>query len=306
MKNKYDVVIIGGGPAGLTAGMYTSRDKLRTLIIDKGLIGGNINNADSIDNYPGFPEGVNGSELAELMHRQAKKYGLESMIAEATAIDIDGDEKVVKTNNGDFIARAVIIAGGSEKVKLGVPGEKDFTGKGVSYCTTCDGPFFRNKKVAVIGGGNSAIFEAMHLTKFASKISIIHRRDSLRATAILQDKARAETKIEFILDTTVEAVEGNNFVRKLLLKNVKTGEQSTLEIDGVFISIGLKPSTDYLKDLLPIDKQGHIITDNHMNTKIAGIFAAGDIRSDSIRQVTTATGDGTIAAISAKNFIDSL
>jgi len=304
MKNQYDVIIIGGGPAGLTAAIYTSRDKLKTLIIDKGIIGGNINNAEIIDNYPGFPEGINGPELAELMHRQAQKYGLESIITEATAIDIKGEDKVIKTSSGNFIAKAVIIAGGSDKVKLGIPGEKEFTGKGVSYCSTCDGPFFRNKRVAVVGGGNSAIYEALHLTKFASNISLIHRRDRLRATTILQDKARAETKLEFILNTVVEAIEGKDFVQKLLLHNVKTGKKSSLETDGVFISIGLKPNTDYLKDLLPLDKQGHIITDEHMSTKTAGIFAAGDIRSGSIRQVTTAAGDGTIAAISAKNFIN--
>jgi thioredoxin reductase (NADPH) len=304
MDNKYDVVIIGGGPAGLTAGIYTSRDKLHTLIIDKGIIGGNINNAESIDNYPGFPEGVNGPELAELMHRQAEKYGLKSITAEVTAIDIEGENRIIKTTGGDFMAKAVIIAGGSDKVKMDIPGEKEFTGRGVSYCTTCDGPFFRNKKVVVIGGGNSAIYEAMHLTKFASSISLIHRRDKLRATATLQDKALAEAKIEFILNTIVKSIEGKDFVQKLLLENVKTGKQSTLETDGVFVSIGLKPNTDYLKDLLPLDKQGHIITDEHMSTKIAGIFATGDIRSGSIRQVTTAVGDGTVAALSAKKFID--
>ena len=304
MDNKYDVVIVGGGPAGLTAGIYTSRDKLYTLIIDKGIIGGNINNADSIDNYPGFPEGINGPELAELMHRQAEKYGLKSITAEVTAIDIEGENRIIKTTGGDFMAKAVIIAGGSDKVKMGIPGEKEFTGRGVSYCTTCDGPFFRNKKVVVVGGGNSAIYEAMHLTKFASSISLIHRRDKLRATAILQDKALAETKIEFILNTIVKSIEGKGFVQKLLLENVKTGKQSALETDGVFVSIGLKPNTDYLKDLLSLDKQGHIITDEHMSTKIAGIFATGDIRSGSIRQVTTAVGDGTVAALSAKKFID--
>ena len=304
MNNKYDVVIIGGGPAGLTAGIYTSRDKLYTLIIDKGIIGGNIKNADSIDNDPGFPEGINGPELAELMHRQAEKYGLKSITAEVTAIYIEGENRVIKTTGGDFMAKAVIIAGGSDKVKMGIPGEKEFTGRGVSYCTTCDGPFFRNKKVVVIGGGNSAIYEAMHLIKFASSISLIHRRDKLRATAILQDKALAETKIEFILNTIVKSIEGKDFVQKLLLENVKTGKQSILETDGVFVSIGLKPNTDYLKDLLPLDKQGHIITDEHMSTNIAGIFATGDIRSGSIRQVTTAVGDGTVAALSAKKFID--
>ncbi|UCG54486.1 MAG: thioredoxin-disulfide reductase [Dehalococcoidia bacterium] len=304
MDNKYDVIIIGGGPAGLTAGIYTSRDKLNSLIIDKGIIGGNMNNAEIIDNYPGFPEGISGQELADLMHRQAKKYGLESFTAEVTSIVVKGDNKIVKTNDGDFITRAVIISGGSEKVKLGIPGEKEFTGRGVSYCTTCDAFFFRNKRLVVIGGGNSAIYEAMHLTKFASKISIIHRRDQLRATAILQDKARSEAKIKFVLDTIVKEIQGKDFVQKIVVENVKTGRQSILEVDGVFISIGLKPNTDFVKDLLPLDKQGHIITDENMNTEIFGILAAGDIRSGSIRQVTTAAGDGTIAAISAKKFLD--
>ena len=304
MDNKYDVVIIGGGPAGLTAGIYTSRDKLKSLIIEKGIIGGNMNNAEIIDNYPGFPEGVNGPELADLMHRQAKKYGLENITAEVIAIKNWGDKKLLETSNGDIIAGVVIIAGGSEKVKLDIPGEKEFTGRGVSYCTTCDAFFFRNKNVVVVGGGNSAIYEAMHLTKFASKIYIIHRRDQLRATAILQDRARAETKIKFILDTIVKEIQGKDFVQKLVLENVKTGKKSTLEVDGVFISIGLKPNTGFVKDLLSLDKQGHIITDENMNTEIAGIFAAGDIRSGAIRQITTAAGDGTIAAIGAKKFID--
>ncbi|UCE97141.1 MAG: thioredoxin-disulfide reductase [Dehalococcoidia bacterium] len=304
MNNKYDVVIIGGGPAGLTAGIYTSRDNLKSLIIEKGIIGGNMNNAEIIDNYPGFPEGVNGPELANLMHRQAKRYGLETIAAEVIAIKDLGNKKLLQTSDGDIIARAVIIAGGSEKLKLSIPGEKEFTGRGVSYCTTCDAFFFRNKNVVVVGGGNSAIYEAMHLTKFASKIYIIHRRNQLRATAILQERARAETKIKFILDTIVKEIQGKDFVQKLVLENVKTGKKSTLEVDGVFISIGLKPNTDFVKDLLSLDKQGHIITDENMNTETAGILAAGDIRSGAIRQITTAAGDGTIAAIEAKRFID--
>jgi thioredoxin reductase (NADPH) len=263
-----------------------------------------MNNAEIIDNYPGFPEGVNGPELANLMHRQAKKYGLETIAAEVIAIKDLGNKKLLQTSDGDIIARAVIIAGGSEKLKLSIPGEKEFTGRGVSYCTTCDAFFFRNKNVVVVGGGNSAIYEAMHLTKFASKIYIIHRRNQLRATAILQDRARAETKIKFILDTIVKEIQGKDFVQKLVLENVKTGKKSTLEVDGVFISIGLRPNTDFVKDLLWLDKQGHIITDENMNTETAGILAAGDIRSGAIRQITTAAGDGTIAAIGAKRFID--
>ena len=304
MNKEYDVVIIGGGPAGLTAGIYTSRDRLSSLLIDKGVIGGRITDAELVDNYPGFPQGISGFELAKLMHQQANKYGLESIFAEVTAIDIKGEKRVIRTTDGDFIARVVIIAGGSERVKLGIPGEKELTGKGVSYCATCDGPFFTDKAVAVVGGGNTAIDEALHLTKFASRVSVIHRRQLLRATAILQEKARAEPRIEFLLNTVVKAIEGKDSVHKLILQHVKSGEQSTLDVSGVFMAVGFKPNTGYLSNLLPLDKQGSIITDEQMKTSIAGVFAAGDIRSGSIRQVVAAAGDGAIAAINAKRFID--
>jgi thioredoxin reductase (NADPH) len=303
VNKEYDVVIIGGGPAGLTAGIYTSRDRLSSLLIERGVIGGRITDAGQLDNYPGFPQGISGSELTGLMHQQANKYGLETISAEVTDIDTKDERKVVRTTNGDFVARAVIIAGGSERVKLGIPGEKEFTGRGVSYCATCDGPFFTGKAVAVVGGGNTAIYEALHLTQFASKVSVIHRRQQLRATAVVQEKARAQPKIEFLLDTVVKAIEGKDSVRRLVLQNVKSGQQSTLDVSGVFMAIGLKPNTGYLTNLLPLDQQGAIITDGQMKTKIAGIFAAGDIRSGSIRQVVAAAGDGAIAAISAKNFI---
>jgi thioredoxin reductase (NADPH) len=304
MNKLYDVFIIGGGPAGLTAGLYTSRDRLSSLLSENGLIGGNMNNAETIDNYPAFPDGIGGIELANLMQKQSEKYGLEIISAEVLSVAIEGDKRIISTSVGDFTARALIIAGGSERVNLGVTGEKEFSGRGVSYCATCDGPLFNGKTVAVIGGGNTAIYEALHLTKFASKVYLIHRRDSLRATAILQEKARSEPGIEFVLDSVVEAIEGDNVVHKLRLQNVKSGSQSILEVDGVFIAIGLKPNTGYLSDILQLDKPGNIITDGQMKTNIAGILAAGDIRAGSIRQVVAAAGDGAVAAISAKNYID--
>ncbi len=303
MAKKYNIVIIGGGPAGLTAGLYTTRARQSSLLIDKGMAGGMITEADRVDNYPGFPNGISGFKLGDLMQRQATKYGLEIIAAEVTAIELEPEQKVLKTTEGDFVARAVIIASGSERQKLGVPGEKEFTGKGVSYCATCDAPFFNDKAVAVVGGGNTAIDEAMHLTKFASRVIVLHRRDQLRATAVLQEKAFAEPKIEFRWGSVVETIEGNDFVERLRLRNVKSGKKSVLEVAGIFVSIGLKPDTDYLKGVLPLNASGHIITNEKMETEIAGIFAAGDIRASSIRQAITAAGDGATAAIYAEKFI---
>lgn len=304
MNKEYDLVIIGGGPAGLTAGIYASRDRLNSLLIERGIIGGTITEAEWVDNYPGFPQGISGIELSKLMHEQATKYGLKSLFTEVTSLEIEGEQKIIKTTNGDFVARAVIIAGGSERGKLGIPGEKEFTGKGVSFCATCDGPFFKDKPVAVVGGGNAAIYDALHLTKFATKVTVIHRRDRLRATAVVQEKAFAEPKIEFLWNTVVKAIEGKDSVQKLRLQNVKTGKQSILEVAGVFMAVGLKPNTKYLKNTLPLDEKGHIITDEQMKTRMPGIFAAGDIRSGSIQQTVAAAGDGAIAAISAKNYIE--
>ncbi|MCL0091910.1 FAD-dependent oxidoreductase [Dehalococcoidales bacterium] len=267
------------------------------------MVGGQILNAERVENYPGFPQGISGVELGQLMHQQATKYGLKTIIAEVTGIELEGEQKVVKTTKGNFTAKAVIIASGSQRYKLGIPGEEKFTGKGVSYCATCDAAFFKEQSVVVIGGSDAAITEALHLAKFASKVIVIHRRNQLRASRFLQEKALAEPKIEFLWNTVVEEIEGKESVKRIKLRQVITGEKSTLEIAGVFISIGLKPNTDYLKGILPLDATGHIITNDRMETEIPGIFAAGNIRCNSARQAITAAGDGATAAIYAEKFI---
>jgi thioredoxin reductase (NADPH) len=304
-NQQYDVIIVGGGPAGLSAAIYSSRDRMETLLVERGMTGGLINEADHVDNYPGFPEGISGFDLTAKMHEQAQKYGLQEISAEVTAIEPKGKHSfIVKTGDGEYLAMSVIIAGGSDKQRMGVPGEKEFGGRGVSYCATCDAAFYRDKIVAVVGGGNSALYEALHLTKFASKVYIIHRRDQLRATAVVQERARAEPKIEFILSSIVEAIEGGNFVEKLRIKNVATEEISELKLDGVFIAIGINPNTGYLKELLELDAAGTIIVNDRMETSVPGIMAAGDIRHNSIRQTVTAAGDGAVAALSAKRWVE--
>lgn len=299
----YDVIIIGGGPAGLSAGIYTARARLKSLLIERGAIGGQIINTEWVENYPGFNDVISGVDLTEAMHKQATKFGLETLVTDVAGIDAAGKQKVVKTSKGDYTAGAVIIAGGSERQKLGIPGEAEYTGKGVSYCATCDGAFFRDKAVAVIGGGNAALTEALELTKFATKITVIHRRDELRATKILQEKAFGESKIEFLWDSVLEEIAGETFVERLTVRNVKTEKKATLEVSGVFMAVGFKPNTGYLKDIVELDDIGTVITNEKMETSAPGIFAAGDIRSNSIRQVIAAAGDGAVAAISAEKYL---
>ena len=304
MSNDYQMIILGGGPAGLTAGLYAVRNKINTLLIEKAMIGGLAVYAELIENYPGFPEGIGGMELGELMFKQAEKFGLKSLTADINGLDIKGQQKIVKTSEGEFKAKAVIIALGSERINLNVPGEKELVGRGVSYCATCDAAFFRNKEVAVVGGGDSAISEAIHLAKFASKVTVIHRRDKWRATPVFVDKATAEPKIHFILNTTVDAVEGEENVKQLKLNNVLSGQKSILPVSGVFVAVGQRPNTDLVKDLIKLDPTGYIVTNEKMETGIPGVFAAGDISSNSIRQCVSAAGDGATAAFYADRFIE--
>jgi thioredoxin reductase (NADPH) len=306
MQKEYDVVIIGGGPAGLSAGIYTARARLRSLLIEKGGTGGQIVNALLVENYPGYLDGISGLDLTDAMRKQAEKFGLEITNAEVTGLKIDGQKKIVSTGQGDFNARAVIVAGGTERQKLGVPGEAEFTGRGVSYCATCDGAFFRDKPVAVVGGGNAAITEALELTRFASKVTVIHRRNELRATRIVQEQAFANPKIDFMWDSTIEAILGDKFVEKARIKNVKTGKKHDLDVEGVFVNIGAQPATGYLKGVVELDVNGAIVVNQDMETSVPGIFAAGDIRSRSIRQIIGAAGDGAIAAISAGKYVTGL
>jgi len=306
MERSYQLIIIGGGPAGLSAGLYASRSKLDTLLIEKAGLGGQILNAEMVENYPGFPQGISGSELGALIAQQATKYGLPTAFAEVQGIEIRGVEKIVSTSEGQYLAKAVIIAGGSEYSKLGVPGEEGFTGRGVSYCAMCDGAFFRDQVVAVVGGGNVALNDALFLTRFATKVIVIHRRDQLRATRILQDRAFANPRIEFLWDTVVESITGDKLVGEIRLRNVKTGKGSNLVVSGIFVAVGLRPNTGYLKGLLKLDEEGFIPVNNQMETEVPGIFAAGDIRVGSIRQVVSAAGDGATAAIAAERFLSSV
>jgi thioredoxin reductase (NADPH) len=305
-QKKYDVIIIGGGPAGLSAGIYTARARLSSLLIERGAVGGQILNTELVENYPGFPGGISGIDLTVAMHQQAEKFGMETRLAEVTGLKISAEQKIIETSEDSYIAKTVIIASGSERQKLGVPGESEYIGKGVSYCATCDGAFFKDRPVVVVGGGNAAITEALELTKFASEITVIHRRDELRATKILQERAFAEPKIKILWDSVVAKISGDTFVEEVTVSNVKTGKESTLHVAGVFMAVGFKPNTGYLEGVVKLDNNNAVITDYKMATDVPGVFAVGDIRSGSIRQVIAATGDGAVAAVNAEKYIAGL
>jgi thioredoxin reductase (NADPH) len=300
--NDYDIVIVGGGPAGLSAGLYAARARRKTLLIERGVIGGQISLTSAVENYPGFMS-INGFDLAQEMRRQAEANGLTVVDGSVTSIDLDGAYRVVKGPEAEYRAKAVILAGGADHNRLGVPGEERLTGHGVSYCATCDAAFFKDMEVAIVGGGDSALDEGLFVARYASKVTIIHRRDQLRASRVLQERAFAEPKITFRWNTVVTEIEGESAVEAARLRDVVTGEESRLAVAGVFVFIGTTPNTAYLKGLVDLDAGGHVVTDLWMRTSVPGIFAAGDIRAESARQVVSSAGDGATAAIAADHYI---
>ena len=305
-RPEYDLLIVGGGPAGLTAGMYATRGGLRTVLIEKLAPGGQAASTFMIENYPGFPEGIPGPALSQAMENQAKRFGLEIINGEIEQLISRGRLWEVIQEGKKFIGQAVIVATGVNPVKLGIPGEEELTGRGVSYCATCDGPFFRGQEIGVVGGGDSAVDEALYLTRFANQVYLIHRRNALRAEKIIQERAFRNEKIKILWDTVVTKVLGETGVEGMELRNVKTREMRTLKVSGVFFYVGLKPNAEFLRGIVKMDEQGYVITDDHMATSAPGIFAAGDVRQKLLRQVTTAVGDGATAAFAAERYIESL
>lgn len=310
MKDLYDIVIIGGGPAGLTAGLYACRARMKTLLLEKGLCGGMVLITDMIENFPGFPQGIKGPELGEWMFKQASRFGLEVKTAEAAKVAVKkGPDRrfLINDSAGNVIeALSVIVASGARWNSLGIQGEKELLGRGVSYCATCDGPLFRNKELVVVGGGDTAVEDALFLTKFASKVTIVHRRDRLRATKILQERAHAEKKIEFCMNSVATRIEGKDRVSAIGIKNVNTGAEKLIKTDGVFVLIGMSPNSSSVKGLVETDEGGYIICDDEMKTSVEGIFGCGDVRRKLLRQVVTAAGDGATAAFSAEHYVERL
>lgn len=305
ISSGYDLIVIGGGPAGLSAGIYAGRFGLKTLLIEKAILGGLASTTFHIDNYPGFPEGISGMDFANKLEEQARKYHVEIMYGTVTSIENDHKHKLVHVENKKIKARAVILATGTEPKKLNIPGEAEFRGRGVSYCATCDGPFYRDKDILVAGGGNSAVEEALFLTRYAKKISIVHRRDKLRADQVLAKQAIEHPKIFVLWNSMVEEIKGTDRVEEIVLKNTATDKKSIVKANGIFIYVGSIPHTEFLKGIVSLDEHGFVTTTGRMTTSVSGIFVAGDVRNKSLRQVVTATADGAIAADEARKYIEA-
>lgn len=301
-----NVVIIGSGPAGLTAALYAGRANLEPIVITGNQLGGQISITNEVENYPGFPEGTTGPELVELMKAQAEKFGARFVMDEVIEVDFDGWPLGIKTHGAEYEAKAVIVTTGASPRKLGVPGEEEFTGRGVSYCATCDGFFFRGKDVVVVGGGDSAMEEGVFLTKFADNVRIIHRRDELRAGPILANRAKKNPKISFVWDTVVSEIVGNGSVEAVELENLKTGERETLATEGVFIYIGHYPNSAIFRGILDMDEHGYLITDDAKRTNVRGVYAAGEIDDPVYRQIATSVGEGCKAAMQVGRFLEEL
>ncbi|MEW6188958.1 MAG: thioredoxin-disulfide reductase [Actinomycetota bacterium] len=304
-KEIYDAMIIGGGPAGLTSGIYMARSMVKTLLIEKETLGGQALTTDLIENYPGFPKGISGLKLAQLMEEQTQDFGLDiALPCEAISIEKQNGLKKVITSSGDYLTKAIIIATGAHPARLNIPREKELQGKGVSYCATCDGPLFKDKIILVVGGGDAAVEEALLLSKFASKVIVVHRRDKLRATQILQDRAFKNPKIEFLWNSNVTEILGRTKVEGVIVRDKISGELRKIPVAGIFVYIGTVPNSDFVKNILHLDEKGYIITDEKLETSVAGIFAAGDVRKSPLKQVTTAVGEGALAAISAQKYLE--
>jgi thioredoxin reductase (NADPH) len=307
---EYDVVIIGGGPSGLTAGIYTSRARLKTLVIESFSVPCQALATDHIENYPGFPDGINGFELIEKFKKQAGQFGAEFVEGEVRNIKEhrEGDRSgwKIETEDKSYTALSVIIASGASPKRLDVSGEDRFRGKGVSYCATCDAALFKNKEVVVVGGGDAALEEALFLTRFVKKLTLVHRRDALRAAKILQERAFSNKKIDFTWGSIVSGISGDNKVTAVRIRNLKTEKEIDLPCEGVFIFVGYKPNTDFVKGLIELDENGYIVADDNCNTSKKGVFACGDCRKKLLRQVVTACGDGALAAFSAQHHIEGL
>lgn len=301
-----ELAIIGGGPAGLAAGIYAARADLETVLFEMGMPGGLAASTEIIENYPGFTDGIGGPELSMNMEAQARRFGLEVVYAGVEEIKKENGNFLVRTEDEEYRVKAVILAAGARPRQLQVKGEKELHGRGVSYCATCDGAFFRDKKLAVIGGGDSAVEEAIFLTKFAEKVTIVHRRGELRATKYLQQKAMANEKIDFAWHSVPLEIKGEDLVKSILIKDVRTGATGELSVEGVFIYVGHSPSTELVKELVELDRTGYIVTDEEMRTRTPGLFAVGDVRKKLLRQVVTAVADGAIAAVSAEKYIEGL
>jgi thioredoxin reductase (NADPH) len=299
-----DLIIIGGGPAGLSAALYAVRTRLKTLLIEKMILGGMASTTFFIENYPGFPEGISGMELSNRMQDQVRRLGLDILWGNSISVKNKKNHREVQVDGKLLTAKAVIIATGTEAARLGVPGENEFRGRGISYCATCDGPFYKEKTVMVVGGGDSAVEEALFLTRYAKKISIVHRRDELRADKILAERALSNPKIYFYWHSAVEKITGKEKVEEAILKDLLTGKKLKIPVDGIFIYVGVKPNSEIVKDTLKLDSKGFILTDENMKTSATGIFAAGDVRIKSLRQIVTAVADGAIAAESARKYIE--
>lgn len=304
MDKLYDVAIIGGGPAGLAAGLYASRSKLSAIIIEKGKWGGQASTTEELENYPGSIEHPTGPKLMERMKAQAEAFGTECVKDEVVGFDLSDKVKIVKLANSEIKTKTIIIATGAQPMVLGAPGEDTFRGKGVSYCATCDADFFTELEVVVVGGGDAAVEEAIYLTKFADKVTIVHRRNEFRAAKSIVEKAMANEKINIIWDSVVEEIYGDGIVEGCKIKNVKTNEVTDFRTDGVFVFVGTKPISDVFKGIVEMNEKGYIITDDEMKTSVEGVFAAGDVRVKMLRQVITAAADGSIAAISAEKYIE--